>query len=296
VDDLLMEITHVVRGDDLLAAAPGNAAVIEALGGTPPTYAHVPQVLGPDRKPLSKRHGSTSVEAFREEGILPEALMNYLALLGWSFDGTTELFSKSDLLEKWSLGRVAPSPATFDYDKLRWFNQQYINHILTLDELTVRVVPFLIAAGLANDAATDPNSPEFARIREVTEVLKDRLVLLSDAPDLMSFFLKDELDPYDASLLVPKKSTPEQALAGLQGASTVFEEGTVTDQAAIEAALRALADQLGLKAGQLFMPIRVAVTGRTESPGLFETLKVIGDDRVRARIRTATERLSGAEF
>ena len=127
-------------------------------------------------------------------------------------------------------------------------------------------------------------------------MLKDRLVLLSDAPDLMSFFLKDELDPYDASLLVPKKSTPEQALAGLQGASTVFEEGTVTDQAAIEAALRALADQLGLKAGQLFMPIRVAVTGRTESPGLFETLKVIGDDRVRARIRTAIERLSGAEF
>lgn len=227
------------------------------------------------------------MEEFRAQGYLPEALMNYLAMLGWSFDGTTEIFSKDELLEKWSLERVSPSPATFDYDKLRWFNQQYINHILSLDELTARVVPFLIEAGLASDGALDANSAEFARVREVTGVLKDRLVLLSDAPDLMGFFLQDKLVPYDAALLVPKKSTPEQALAGLQGALTVFEQGTVADEPAIEAALRALAEQLGLRAGQLFMPIRVAVTGRTESPGLFETLKVVGDERVRERVRTA---------
>jgi glutamyl-tRNA synthetase len=252
----------------------------------------MPLILAPGGGKLSKRHGSTAMEEFRAQGYLPEALMNYLALLGWSFDGTTEIFSKEELLAKWSLERVSPSPATFDYDKLRWFNQQYVNHVLSLDELAARVAPFLIDAGLVSDAATDPSSPEHAQVREVTAVLKDRLVLLSDAPDLMSFFLTDELGAYDPALLVAKKTTPQQALAGLQGALAIFEQGTVQDEAAIEAALRALAEEQGLKAGQLFMPIRVAVTGRTESPGLFETLKVIGDDRVRARIRTAIELLN----
>jgi glutamyl-tRNA synthetase len=292
IDDHDMQITHIMRGEEWIPTAPVHIRLYKAFGWEAPAFAHMPLILAPGGGKLSKRHGSTAMEEFRAQGYLPEALMNYLALLGWSFDGTTEIFSKADLLEKWSLERVSPSPATFDYDKLRWFNQQYINHILTLDELTARVAPFLIAAGLATDAAADPGSAEFARVREVTAVLKDRLVLLSDAPDLMSFFLKNELDPYDASLLVPKKSTPEQALAGLRGALAVFEGGTVADQAATEIALRALAEQLGLKAGQLFMPIRVAVTGRTESPGLFETLEVIGDDRVRARIRTAIELLS----
>ncbi len=135
--------------------------------------------------------------------------------------------------------------------------------------------------------ALDPSSAEYARVREVTAVLKDRLVLLSDAPELMSFFVKDELDGYDPALLIPKKSDAAQTLAALRGSLEVFEAGTVTDESATEASLRALADQLGLKAGQLFMPIRVAVTGRTESPGLFETLRVIGDERARARIRNA---------
>jgi glutamyl-tRNA synthetase len=220
--------------------------------------------------------------------------MNYLALLGWSLDGTTEIFSKEELLANWSLERVSPSPATFDYDKLRWFNQQYINHILDLDDLTARVVPFLIDAGLVSEAALDASTGEYARVREVTGVLKDRLVLLSDAPELMSFFVLDQLDAYDPALLIPKKSDASQALAALRGSLEVFESGTVADEAAIEAALRALADRLGLKAGQLFMPIRVAITGRTESPGLFETLRVIGDDRVRARIHKAIDALESA--
>jgi glutamyl-tRNA synthetase len=292
VDDHDMQITHIMRGDEWIPTAPVHIRLYHAFGWEPPALAHMPLILAPGGGKLSKRHGSTAMEEFRTQGYLPEALMNYLALLGWSFDGTTEIFSKEDLLEKWSLERVSPSPATFDYDKLRWYNQQYINHIFSLDELTGRVVPFLIDAGLASDAARDVESDEFARIRDVTGVLKDRLVLLSDAPELMSFFLKDQLDAYDPALLVAKKSTAEQSLAGLAGALEVFEQGTVTDEAAIEANLRALAEQLGLKAGQLFMPIRVAVTGRTESPGLFETLRVIGDDRVRARIRTAIELLN----
>lgn len=295
IDDHDMQITHIMRGEEWIPTAPVHIRLYAAFGWEPPAIAHMPLILAPGGGKLSKRHGSTAMEEFRAQGYLPEALMNYLALLGWSFDGTTEIFSKAELLEKWSLERVSPSPATFDYDKLKWFNQQYINHILTLDDLTARVAPFLIAAGLMTGEALDPDSAAFARIRAVTAVLKDRLVLLSDAPDLMSFFLQDQLDAYDPALLVARKSSPEQALTGLRGAQAVFEQGTVADETAIETALRALAEQQGLKAGQLFMPIRVAVTGRTESPGLFETLRVVGDERVRTRIRAAIALLQSTE-
>jgi glutamyl-tRNA synthetase len=292
IDDHDMEITHIMRGEEWIPTAPVHIRLYDAFGWEPPAIAHMPLILAPGGGKLSKRHGSTAMEEFRAQGYLPEALMNYLALLGWSFDGTTEIFSREDLLAKWSLERVSPSPATFDYDKLRWFNQQYINHVLTLDEVASRVVPFLIGAGLASEAARDPGSDEFARIREVTAVLKDRIVLLGDAPDLMSFFLQEDLPAYDPAMLIPKKSDSDQARAALEGALAVFDAGTVADEAATEAALRSLADQLGLKAGQLFMPIRVAVTGRTESPGLFETLRVIGDDRVRRRVQAAISLLA----
>lgn len=295
IDDHAMRITHIMRGDEWIPTAPVHVRLYAAFGWEPPAIAHMPLILAPGGGKLSKRHGSTAMEEFRAQGYLPEALMNYLALLGWSLDGTTEIFSKEELLAKWSLERVSPSPATFDYKKLHWFNQHYINHILSLDDLTVRVVPFLIAAGLATNAALDPDSDEFARIREVTAILKDRLELLSDAPALMDFFLRDELERYDPAKLVAKKTTPEQSLTGLRSALIVLEQGTVADEVAMDTALRALADQLGLKAGQLFMPIRVAVTGRAESPGLFETLRVLGDDRVRARIRKAIELLGAIE-
>ena len=291
VDDHDMQITHIMRGEEWIPTAPVHVRLYAAFGWEPPAFAHMPLILAPGGGKLSKRHGSTAMEEFRAQGYLPEALMNYLALLGWSLDGTTEIFSKDELLANWSLERVSPSPATFDYDKLRWFNQHYINHILSVEELTARVAPFLIEAGLATEAARDTGSDEFVQIREATAVLKDRLVLLSDAPELMSFFLQDGLEPYDTAKLVAKKSTAEQSITALTGALAVFEQGTVRDEAAIEAALRALAEEQGLKAGQLFMPIRVAVTGRTESPGLFETLRVIGDDRVRARVRKAIELL-----
>ena len=150
VDDLEMEISHVIRGDDLLASAPRNAAVIEALGGTPPAYAHVPQVNGADGKPLSKRHGSTSVEAFREQGILPEALMNYLALLGWSKDAETTFLSKQDLIDAFELERVSRNPARFDVEKLEWMNNHYVQS-LDDDDLASRCLHFLSVAGLSPD-------------------------------------------------------------------------------------------------------------------------------------------------
>jgi glutamyl-tRNA synthetase len=251
----------------------------------------MPLILAPGGGKLSKRHGSTAMEEFRAQGYLPEALMNYLALLGWSLDGTTEMFSRDDLLGTFTLERVNPSPGTFDYNKLRWFNQQYINHVLTLDELTLRVMPFLAEAGLIGPGPFTPDHPDFARVLPVVALLKDRLETLADAPDLMTYFLQPELELYDPALLVPKKVTREEALSALEAVAALLPEVDLEDEEATEVRFRALADTLGLKPGSLFMPVRVAVTGRTQSPGLFETLRVIGALRVRGRVAEAIERL-----
>ena len=212
VDDHDMEITHIMRGDEWIPTAPVHVRLYAAFGWEPPAFAHMPLILAPGGGKLSKRHGSTAMEEFRAQGYLPEALMNYLALLGWSLDGTTEIFSKDELLaEMVTLERVSPSPATFDYDKLRWFNQQYINHILTLDELTARVVPFLIGGrAWSTDAAADPDSAEFARIRDVTAVLKDRLVILGEAPELMGFFLQRRARSLRSVAPDPEEERPPQ--------------------------------------------------------------------------------------
>lgn len=291
VDDHLMEITHIMRGEEWIPTAPLHLLLYAAFGWEAPAFAHMPLILAPGGGKLSKRHGSTAMEQFRDEGYLPEALLNYLALLGWSLDGTREIFSKEDLLGLFTLERVSPSPATFDYKKLHWFNQQYINHVLTLDDLTGRVIPFLARAGLIAEGPAGPEHPQFAYIRDVTALLKDRLETLAQAPEFMSFFLRDALEPYDPALLVPKKTEPPVALDALIAARAALDEVDVADEAAVEARLRGLADELDLKAGNLFMPIRVAITGRTQSPGLFETLRVIGNERVRARLDRAIEAL-----
>jgi glutamyl-tRNA synthetase len=291
VDDHLMEISHILRGAEWIPTAPVHLRLYDAFGWEAPRLAHMPLILAPGGGKLSKRHGSTAMEEFRAQGYLPEALMNYLALLGWSYDGTTELFSKEDLLAAFTLERVNAAPGTFDYAKLRWFNQQYINHIISLDDLTLRVMPFLAAAGLIAPGPFDAAHADFARVRAVAALLKDRLETLAEAPELMRYFLQPELEPYETALLVPKKMTPQATLSALEAVAWVLPEVDLEDEAASEARLRALADGLGLKPGNLFMPIRVAVTGRTQSPGLFETLRVIGAERVRSRIADAIARL-----
>jgi glutamyl-tRNA synthetase len=288
VDDHAMAITHILRGEEWIPTAPVHVQLYRAFGWEAPRFAHMPLILAPGGGKLSKRHGSTAMEEFRKEGYLPEALMNYLALLGWSLDGTTELFSRADLLREFTLERVNPSPGTFDYAKLRWFNQQYINHVLSLEDLTGRVMPFLAAAGLvAPGAASDPHHPDRARVQPAVALLKDRMETLAEAPDLLGFFLRDDLELDDPALLVPKKTTPAEALAMLEAVERVLPEVDLRDEAAAEARFRELADELGVKAGNLFMPIRVAVTGRTQSPGLFATMRVIGPERCLARVRAA---------
>jgi glutamyl-tRNA synthetase len=287
VDDHEMAISHILRGAEWIPTAPLHIRLYDAFGWDAPLLAHMPLILAPGGGKLSKRHGSTSMEEFRAQGYLPEALMNYLALLGWSLDGTTEIFSKEDLLAEFTLERVSPSPGTFDYQKLRWFNQQYINHILTLDDLTLRVMPFLGEAGFIAPGPFDADHPDIERVRPVVALLKDRLETLADAPELMSYFLQPELDPYDAALLVPKKMTREEALSALEAIARILPDVDLENETEAEVRFRALADELGLKAGSLFMPVRVAVTGRTQSPGLFEMLRVIGAERVRDRVEAA---------
>lgn len=291
VDDHEMNITHVTRGPEWIPTAPIHVQLYKAFGWDAPIFAHMPLILSPTGGKLSKRHGGVSLNDFREAGYLPEALLNYFALLGWSLDGKTEIYSFDDLLEHFTLERVSASPSTFDRDKLDWLNQQWINHRLTVEDLALRVLPILIRAGMVADGPVDETHPQFAQVKEISGLLKDRIRFLTEAPELMSYFLQDELEDYDASLLVPKKVEPQQALTALEAVQGMLPELDLSEVEEAEAKLRALADDLGMKAGQLFMPIRVAATGRTQSPGLFETLRTIGQDRVSTRVDAAVTKL-----
>ncbi|MEJ7839641.1 MAG: glutamate--tRNA ligase family protein, partial [Thermomicrobiales bacterium] len=250
-----------------------------------------PLILAPTGGKLSKRHGSASIDDFRTGGYLPEALLNYLALLGWSLDGETEIFSKDDLLAHFSVERMSASPSTFNREKLDWLNQQWINHHITVESLAERCLPFLIAAGTIEDGAADSSHSRFRDVRDAAELLKDRIRLLTETPDLMSYFLNGPLPEYDAALLVPKKTEPADAKRMLEAVAQVLPTLDLTDHDGTEARMRDLATELGVKPGQLFMPIRVAATGRTQSPGLFDTLRVIGKDRVIERVDQAIAKL-----
>lgn len=295
VDDHEMDITHVTRGPEWIPTAPIHVQLYAALGYEMPIFAHMPLILAPTGGKLSKRDGSAALIDFRERGYLPEALLNYLALLGWSLDGKTEFFTMESLLEHFTIERVSAAPSTFDRDKLDWLNAQWINHHITVDDLAVRCLPFLVASGTIANGPLDEMHPRFNDVRVAAGLLKDRIHHLTEAPDLMSYFLAEELEPYDPALLVPKKVEPAAALAMLRAVRDVLPEVDLASHDATEARLRALADELGVKAGQLFMPIRVAVTGRTQSPGLFDTMAAIGRERVSRRLDAAIALLEHGE-
>jgi len=273
VDDMLMGVTHVIRGDDLLDSAPRNAAVIEALGGTPPAYAHVPQVNGSDGKPLSKRHGSTSVEAFREQGILPEALMNYLALLGWSKDAETTFISKDELVEAFELSRVSKNPARFDVDKLEWMNNHSIQ-TLDDDDLAARCLHFLATAGL---------SPDPGLLRRAMPLVKERMKRLTDSVELLRFLFTDDIVPDEKARAVIEKAPPGY-LARVADALEALEPW---EAEAIKAALDEGATSAGLNRTKGFQPVRAAVTGSVVSPPLPESLELLGKERTIERLRAA---------
>jgi glutamyl-tRNA synthetase len=288
-DDVDMRITHVIRGDDHISNTPKQILLYCALDAPVPAFAHVPLILGPDKKRLSKRHGATSVTEYARQGYLPEAMMNFLALLGWSPGATDqELFGRDGLIEAFDLGGISGGNAVFNPEKLDWFNQQ---HILRLapDELARRVQPSFTAAGLWDDAFVGDRHAWFFA---VLELLKPRAKKLDDIVEIGRFFFVD-LPEYDAAA-VDKHLRPAGVAERLIALDEAFARLATFDPASTEAALRTTADATGVKAATLIHAVRVAVTGKTASPGLFEVLSLVGRDRTRARLAAALRQISVA--
>jgi glutamyl-tRNA synthetase len=267
VEDMDDRITHVIRGSDHVSNTPKQLRILEALGHDPPVYAHVPDVLGGDGKKLSKRHGATSVDEFRAAGYVPESLMNFLALLGWAPDGETTIMGPDELVERFSLDRVGSSPATLDYEKLDWMNGVHLR-ALSAEEYADRLVAYL------RDQGVDWTEE---RIRAAAPLVQEKIERFGQFPEFAGFLFEPR-DGYDRAELDPN------VLAA--AAQTLAEVEPFTAEV-IEDALRGLAERLGQKPRQAFQPIRVAVTGSKVSPGLFESIELLGRDETLARIRTA---------
>ncbi|HEX2089837.1 MAG TPA: glutamate--tRNA ligase [Actinomycetota bacterium] len=275
VDDVRMKMTHVIRGEDLLPSTPRQLEIIKALGADPPAYAHLPLIMGPDHQPLSKRHGAVAVEWFRDEGFLPEAMVNYLALLGWSYDAETTFFSRDELIAKFDLSKVSHNPAAFDVDKLKWMNGHYIRE--TDDaRLAELVQQALIHEGL------DPN-PEL--VSAAIPLIKTRMQTILEGAGLIRFLFVDEVVPDDDAtkmLGAERADYLREAVSRLEA----IEEWTHEE---IDRVLRALKDERGLSSKQAFQPVRAAVTGTLVSPPLFESLELLGQERALERLRRAAE-------
>jgi glutamyl-tRNA synthetase len=266
VEDWLDEITHVLRGDDHISNTPKQIQILQALGAPLPRYGHFANILGPDGKKLSKRHGAVTAEEFRAEGYLPEALVNFLALLGWSYDDRTEIMSIPELVERFTLERVGASPAVFDFQKLDHFNGVYLR-ALSSDEYATRLIAYLREQGYDWDEE---------RVRATVPLVQEKISKLSEYPEFAGFLFQD-VEPDPALLDGRVLEEAERVLA----ATDPFTTET------IEQALRALSEQLGLKPREAFQPIRVAVTGSKVSPGLFESIELLGRDATLERIRRA---------
>jgi glutamyl-tRNA synthetase len=281
-DDVAMKITHVVRGDDHISNTPKHVLLYEAVGAPVPQFAHVPLILGPDKKRLSKRHGATSVMEYASQGYLPEAMVNFLALLGWSPGaGDRELFTKNELAEVFDLSGISGGNAVFNPEKLDWFNQQYMLR-LAPSELAARVKPYFEHAGLwSDDYLGDRHAWFFA----VLELLKVRAKRLDEFPVIGRFFFTDELDWDEAA--VRKHLSAPGAADHIAAVSAAFDALDSFDVQSIEGAVRSVADVRGVKASTLIHALRVAMTGKTVSPGLFETAALVGRERVHQRLKDA---------
>ena len=284
VDDHLMEITHVMRAEEWLPSAPRHQKLYEAFGFDMPELVHLPIILGPDRSKLSKRHGATSTIYYRDEGYLASAMLNFLALLGWSLDDSSEIFSRAELLKHFTLERIHASPAVFNKDKLEWYNGMYIRDMEPM-ALAEELVGYLEAdvTGLPTSVARPIDRDYLATI---VPLERERLKRLSEAPDVFEFFFVDQPD-YDRALLVQKGMDTDTTRNAVERALATAEGQTDWSVPALESTYRALAEEMGLKTGQLFGTIRTAVSGRTATPPLFDMMSVLGRERVLARLRAA---------
>lgn len=282
VDDVDYEITHVARGEDLLSSTPKHILLTTAMGADPVIYAHLPLLFGTDGKKLSKRHGATSIDEFQAEGYLPEAMVNYLTLLGWSPGDDMTIFDRSLAVERFDLADVQKNPAVFDLDKLTWLNGEYVR-AMAPDEFAAAARPWIEAElGSVDDA-------QWATFVELAPLVQERTRLMTEVPDQVRFLYVDAVtyDEQSWKKVMAKEGVDEV----LDAASTALESLDGWDTASIEQALRQLPEQLEREAGKVFQPVRVATTGSSVSPPLFESLAALGRERSLDRIRQARSRL-----
>lgn len=279
VDDIDMGITHIIRGDDHLANTPRQILLYQALGDTPPQFAHVPLILGLDKARLSKRHGATSVTAYRDMGYLPEAILNYLVRLGWSH-GDQELFSREELIEKFSLESVGKSAGVFNPEKFLWVNFHYLK-TRPLSQLAEEIVPYIVAKGYRV-----PQDKSW--LERMIKTLQERAKTLVELVDAASFYLTDDIaidEKAAKKFLTLEVSRPLSKLIERLSALDEFSEAN------IESAFSGVLEEFGLSMGKLAQPVRVALTGSTVSPGIHEVIAVLGKERTIRRLQSALERL-----
>ncbi len=289
VDDNKMLISHVLRAEEWISSTPKHLLLYRSLGLEPPLFAHLPMILGPDRSKLSKRHGAVSITQYRDEGYLPQAMVNFLALLGWSLDDKTDIIDTETLVKNFSLERIGKTAAVFNREKLDWMNGVYIRS-LDIEDLSTRALPFL-----EKDLPGSVERPlDFEYVKSVMPLIQERARTLGEIPGLTYFFFISEID-YEPELLIGKKMNRDITLQALKASLESLEKPGSFSRDELESCLRPLAEKLGLKAGQLFGTLRVAVTGLTVAPPLFETMAVLGKDKCLERMRKAVLKLSSVE-
>lgn len=288
VDDHLMKITHVLRADEWLSSTPRHLLLYNALGYEPPLFAHLPMILGPDRSKLSKRHGATAVTEFRNQGYIPESMVNYLALLGWSLDDKTEIFSRKELVANFSLERVSATAAIFDHQKLSWMNGVYLRQ-LSADEFARLMLPFL-----EKDLPAEVKRPlDHDYVKQIAPFIQERTRTLNETKDLADFFFVAE-PPYESKLLLQRLHDKSIAINALTVAKSKLASEANFEAASLENMLRLLSTELGLRTGEFFSLLRVAVTSRTATPPLFETMSILGKERCLKRIGVAILKLQAS--
>jgi glutamyl-tRNA synthetase len=285
VDDAEMEMSHIIRGDDHLSNTPRQILIHKALGNPLPGFAHVPQVLGPDKKKLSKRHGAANVEEFAEQGYLPDALFNYLALLGAGYAADEEIFTRHELAERFRVDRVSGNPAVFDENKLRAINAVYLRR-MSPAELAEMSAPMLVESGAATQEELDGDRP---RLEAIMDLLKERIALTTDIPGAVGYFYGGTLD-YDGAEFEKQfgKEFVRENFPELAERLRALPQWT---EQSIEEAVRGLAAEKEKGARHLIHPLRFATTGRTVSAGLFETMLLLGRERSLERIEDATQKM-----
>lgn len=284
VDDHYMNISHVMRAEEWLSSTPRHVLLYRAFNWQPPHFAHMPMILGPDKSKLSKRHGATSINEYQNLGYLPEAMINFLSLLGWSLDDKTEIMTVQDIINNFSVERVSKTAAVFNMSKLEWMNGVYIRN-LSAASFTERCLPF-VESGLPASISR-PIDMEY--LRKITPLVQERAKTLSEVPQLVDLFFMDKLE-IDSAMLTGKLEKA-QAIEILRKSIKALNDTADWQTEPMEAVVRPLVEEMSMKAGPFFGVLRVAVTGRTASPPLFQTMEVLGKERCMSRLQSALDKL-----